>query len=91
MYRLRRVCGSVPNASAVLFTGAKITHLGLLSQGQLERDSCVLGMVGQMDVEGFGPCSWFGECQETCPKQISIDAIKQMFGDDAKAELRTRG
>ncbi len=78
-----------PNASAVLFTGAKITHLGLLPQGQLERDSRVLRMVEQMDIEGFGPCSWFGECQEACPKQISIDAIKQMFGDYARAKLRT--
>ncbi|MEO6778272.1 MAG: 4Fe-4S dicluster domain-containing protein, partial [Gemmatimonadaceae bacterium] len=70
-----------PNASSSLFTGAKITHLGLLPQGQPERDSRVIGMVEQMDIEGFGNCSWFGECQEACPKEISIDVIKQMNHD----------
>lgn len=70
-----------PNASSSLFTGAKITHLGALPQGQPERDSRVIGMVEQMDIEGFGNCSWFGECQEACPKEISIDVIKQMNHD----------
>ncbi|MGI8548512.1 MAG: succinate dehydrogenase/fumarate reductase iron-sulfur subunit [Gemmatimonadaceae bacterium] len=79
-----------PNASAVLFTGAKITHLGLLPQGQPERDRRVLGMVEQMDLEGFGGCSWFGECQEACPKNISIDTIARMKADFLRAHLRGR-
>lgn len=70
-----------PNASASLFTGAKITHLGLLPQGQPERDSRALAMVEQMDLEGFGHCTLVGECQEACPKEISIDVIKRMNRD----------
>jgi succinate dehydrogenase / fumarate reductase iron-sulfur subunit len=77
-----------PNASSSLFTGAKITHLGLLPQGQPERDRRVVGMVEQMDLEGFGNCSWFGECQEACPKEISIDAIMQMNHDYIAAVAR---
>jgi succinate dehydrogenase / fumarate reductase iron-sulfur subunit len=56
------------NASSSLSTGAKITHLGKLPQGQPESDRRVIDMVEQMDVEGFGNCSWFGECQEACPQ-----------------------
>jgi succinate dehydrogenase / fumarate reductase iron-sulfur subunit len=70
-----------PNASASLFTAAKITHLGELPQGQPERMKRALAMVHQMDLETFGVCSWFGECQEACPKGISIDAITQMNRD----------
>jgi succinate dehydrogenase / fumarate reductase iron-sulfur subunit len=70
-----------PNASASLFTAAKISHLGLLPQGQPERYRRALGMVAQMDLEGFGGCTLFGECQEACPKGISIDFIKRMNGD----------
>lgn len=77
-----------PNASSSLFTGAKITHLGLLPQGQPERDARVIRMVEQMDLEGFGSCSWFGECQEACPKEISIDAIMQMNHDYIAAVVR---
>jgi succinate dehydrogenase / fumarate reductase iron-sulfur subunit len=77
-----------PNASSSLFTGAKITHLGNLPQGQPERDRRVIGMVEQMDIEGFGNCSWFGECQEACPKEISIDVIKQMNRDYVAAAAR---
>ncbi|MGI9090488.1 MAG: succinate dehydrogenase/fumarate reductase iron-sulfur subunit [Gemmatimonadaceae bacterium] len=79
-----------PNASAVLFTGAKITHLGLLPQGQPERDRRVVRMVEQMDLEGFGGCSWFGECQEACPKNISIDTIARMKSDFLRAHRRGR-
>ena len=74
-----------PNASASLFTGAKITHLGRLPQGQPERGRRAAKMVEQMDLEGFGSCSLFGECQEACPKEISLDVIMQMNRDYIKA------
>lgn len=74
-----------PNASASLFTGAKITHLGLLPQGQPERYRRALSMVKQMDLEEFGSCTLFGECQEACPKEISIDAITRMNHDFLRA------
>lgn len=77
-----------PNASAALFTGAKITHLGLLPQGQPERDKRALAMVEQMDLEGFGHCTLTGECQESCPKEISIDVIKRMNRDYMVASAR---
>ena len=70
-----------PNASASLFTGAKITHLGMLPQGQPERDTRALAMVEQMDIEGFGHCTLVGECQEACPKEISIEFIARMNRD----------
>jgi succinate dehydrogenase / fumarate reductase iron-sulfur subunit len=70
-----------PNASVSLFTAAKISHLGLLPQGQPERYRRALSMVTQMDLEGFGGCSLFGECMAACPKGISIDFIKRMNGD----------
>jgi succinate dehydrogenase iron-sulfur subunit len=70
-----------PNGSASLFTAAKITHLGLLPQGQPERNRRALGMVLQMDAEGFGGCTLFGECQDACPKQIGIETISRMNRD----------
>jgi succinate dehydrogenase / fumarate reductase iron-sulfur subunit len=70
-----------PNASASLFTAAKISHLGLLPQGQPERYRRALGMVEQMDLENFGSCTLHGECQEACPKEISIDTITRMNRD----------
>ncbi len=70
-----------PNASVSLFTAAKISHLGLLPQGQPERYRRALKMVAQMDLEGFGGCTLFGECMAACPKGISIDFIKRMNGD----------
>jgi succinate dehydrogenase / fumarate reductase iron-sulfur subunit len=76
-----------PNASASLFTGAKISHLGLLPQGQPERYRRALKMVTQMDLEDFGGCSLFGECMEACPKQISIDVISRMNRDFMMASL----
>jgi succinate dehydrogenase / fumarate reductase iron-sulfur subunit len=66
------------NASAALFTSAKITHLGLLPQGKVESDRRVVRMVDRMDLEGFGMCSNEGECQAVCPKDISISNIAQM-------------
>lgn len=70
-----------PNGSAMLFTAAKITHLGLLPQGQPERDSRVLGMVEQMDYEGFGGCTNIGECTAACPKGIPLDVISRLNRD----------
>ncbi len=76
-----------PNASASLFTAAKISHLGLLPQGQPERYRRVVEMVEQMDLEGFGHCTLYGECQEACPKLISIDTISRMNRDYIRASL----
>lgn len=70
-----------PNASASLFTAAKISHLAALPQGQPERNKRALDMVARMDLEEFGGCSLFGECMAACPKGISIDAIQQMNRD----------
>lgn len=67
-----------PNASASLFTSAKITHLSLLPQGQVERWTRVRNMVQQMDAELFGGCSNIGECEAACPKEISIQTIAKM-------------
>jgi succinate dehydrogenase / fumarate reductase, iron-sulfur subunit len=67
-----------PNASAMLFVAAKVSHLGLLPQGQPERTKRVRAMVAQMDQEGFGACSSHGECEAVCPKQISLDFIARM-------------
>lgn len=79
-----------PNASASLFTAAKITHLGLLPQGQPERLRRVLQMVEQMDEEDFGGCTLHGECQTACPKEISIDTIARMNRDYMKAVATMR-
>ncbi|MGI8844440.1 MAG: succinate dehydrogenase/fumarate reductase iron-sulfur subunit [Gemmatimonadaceae bacterium] len=76
-----------PNASASLFTAAKVTHLGLLPQGQPERARRAVRMVEQMDIEQFGHCTWHGECQEACPKDISIDTIARMNRDYVRAAL----
>jgi succinate dehydrogenase / fumarate reductase iron-sulfur subunit len=70
-----------PNASASLFLGAKITHLGELPQGQAERDSRVASMVAQHDHEGFGGCTNIGECTSACPKGIPLDVISQLNKD----------
>jgi succinate dehydrogenase / fumarate reductase iron-sulfur subunit len=74
-----------PNASASLFAAAKIAHLGLVPQGQPERSRRVLRMVTQMDMEAFGNCTNIGECQEACPKLISIDVIARMNRDFLRA------
>ncbi|HJU68108.1 MAG TPA: succinate dehydrogenase/fumarate reductase iron-sulfur subunit [Gemmatimonadaceae bacterium] len=76
-----------PNASASLFTAAKIAHLGLMPQGQPERSKRVLRMVSQMDMEEFGNCTNIGECQDACPKLISIDVIARMNRDFLKASF----
>lgn len=81
---------SCPNASAMLFTGAKVSHLGLLPQGQVERYERVQLMVDQMDSEDFGHCTNFGECTLACPKGIPLDVIAQMNGDLVKAQFKAR-
>jgi succinate dehydrogenase / fumarate reductase iron-sulfur subunit len=70
-----------PNASAALFTGAKITHLGLLPQGQPERYQRALRMVRQYNSEEFGGCSNIGECEAACPKEIKLEVIARMNHD----------
>jgi succinate dehydrogenase / fumarate reductase iron-sulfur subunit len=70
-----------PNASAMLFTAAKITHLGVLPQGQPERHSRVIAMVDAMEQEGIGSCTNIGECSAACPKEIPLGTIAQMNSD----------
>jgi succinate dehydrogenase / fumarate reductase iron-sulfur subunit len=70
-----------PNGAAMLFTGAKVTHLGDLPQGQPGRYTRVQDMVEQMDAEGFGGCTNFGECEAACPKEISIRVIGRLNRD----------
>lgn len=74
-----------PNSSASLFTGAKLSHLNALPQGQPEKDKRSIAMVDQMEKEGFGDCSNFAECEAVCPVGISISAIAQMRRDYMKA------
>ncbi|MBW9204806.1 succinate dehydrogenase/fumarate reductase iron-sulfur subunit [Mumia sp. zg.B53] len=70
-----------PNGSAMLFTAAKITHLGLLPQGQPERAERVVSMVEQHDAEGFGNCTNIGECTAACPKGIPLETISRLNRD----------
>jgi succinate dehydrogenase / fumarate reductase iron-sulfur subunit len=77
------------NASAMLFVAAKVSHLGLLPQGQPERDRRVLAMVSTMDTLGFGGCTNQYECSAACPKLISHDFIARMNRDYAKAIFRS--
>ncbi len=70
-----------PNGAAALFTGAKISHLSHLPQGQPGRYTRVQDMVDQMDSEGFGGCSNFGECEAVCPADISIRVIGRLYRD----------
>ena len=77
-----------PNASAMLFTAAKVSHLGHLPQGQPERDARVLRMAETMDAEGFGNCTNIGECAAVCPKEIPLDVISYMNRDLLRASRR---
>jgi succinate dehydrogenase / fumarate reductase iron-sulfur subunit len=79
---------SCPNAAAMLFTGAKISHLGLLPQGQPERYERGLKMVETMDAEGFGHCTNAAECTEACPKEIPIEVIARMNRDYVASTVR---
>ncbi|HYR92394.1 MAG TPA: succinate dehydrogenase/fumarate reductase iron-sulfur subunit [Terriglobia bacterium] len=80
-----------PNASAALFTGAKISHLGLLPQGQPERSQRVLNMVAQVKQELFGSCTNIGECEAVCPKEIKLEVIARMNRDFLRASWTERG
>ncbi|GLZ77837.1 succinate dehydrogenase [Actinorhabdospora filicis] len=74
-----------PNGSGMLFTAAKVTHLGLLPQGQPERDERVLNMIHAHDDAGFGGCTNTGECHEVCPKGIPLASIGRLNRDFLKA------
>lgn len=79
-----------PNASASLFVSAKIAHLGLLPQGQPERDRRAVRMVAQMQDEGFGYCTNAGECEAVCPKGVKLENIAFMNRDYLAAAIRYR-
>jgi succinate dehydrogenase / fumarate reductase iron-sulfur subunit len=70
-----------PNASAMLFTAAKVGHLNALPQGRPEASRRALDMVARMDAEGFGSCTNHGACQNACPKEISVDFIARLNRD----------
>jgi succinate dehydrogenase / fumarate reductase iron-sulfur subunit len=76
-----------PNASAMLFTAAKVTQLNSLPQGKVEKNRRTLNMVRRMDEEGFGNCTNYGECQAVCPKEIKLDVIAKMNRDYAVASV----
>jgi len=78
------------NASAHLFVGAKVSHLALLPQGQVERRRRVVAMLEQADLEGFGSCSNEGECEAVCPKSIPISNIARMTREYMKAMISGR-
>jgi len=78
---------SCPNASAMLFTSAKVSHLGNLPQGQPERMSRVLKMVAAMDEAGFGACTNHAECEAVCPKGITLDSIARLNRDRLAASF----
>jgi succinate dehydrogenase / fumarate reductase iron-sulfur subunit len=80
-----------PNASASLFVAAKISHLGLLPQGQPERESRARKMVAQMNQELFGSCTNVGACEAVCPKSIQLEVIARMNRDYIKAAWTHRG
>jgi succinate dehydrogenase / fumarate reductase iron-sulfur subunit len=76
-----------PNASAMLFVGAKVSQLALLPQGQPERHDRVRNMVARMDAEGFGTCTNHGECEAACPKGIRVEFIARMNADFVRSAL----
>ena len=78
-----------PNASAMLFTAAKVSHLAVLPQGAPERERRVLSMIARMDGEGFGNCSNYYECEAACPKEISVRHIARMNREYLRAKVWT--
>ncbi len=79
------------NASAMLFVAAKVSHLGILPQGKVEKDRRVVRMVEAMDREGFGNCTVTGSCEAVCPKEISLNFIARMNRDYGAALLKGAG
>lgn len=79
-----------PNASSMLFTSAKVAHLGLLPQGNPERTDRVLKMIAAQDAEGFGGCTNIGECSAVCPKEIDLEFIAFLNRDLIKASFAKR-
>jgi len=79
---------SCPNGSAMLFVGAKVSHLALLPQGQAERTSRALKMVRTMDEEGFGNCSNYYECEAVCPAEIPVAVIARLNREFAVASAK---
>ncbi len=79
-----------PNASAALYTGAKISHLSVLPQGAPERDHRARHMVAQMNAENFGGCTNIGECTGACPKEIQLEVIATMNRDYIRGSWRKR-
>jgi succinate dehydrogenase / fumarate reductase iron-sulfur subunit len=77
-----------PNGAAMLFTAAKVSHLGLLPQGQPERNTRVRRMADRMEKESFGSCRNYAECEANCPKHISIKFIGRMNRDYLRAVLK---
>ncbi len=77
-----------PNASAMLFTAAKVAHYGHLPQGEPERDRRVTRMVETMDAEGFGNCRNYYECEAACPKEIPVDFIAELNRDFRRATVQ---
>ncbi len=78
-----------PNGAAMLFTAAKISHLGQLPQGQAERNRRARNMIKVMDEEGFGACTNFYECEAACPKEISVRSIARMNRDLMRAKFHS--
>jgi len=78
------------NASAMLFAGAKISHLRILPQGSVEKHARALNIVAAMDAEGFGNCTVTGSCEAVCPKDIRLDVISQLNRDFLVATLQGR-
>ncbi len=80
-----------PNASAMLFTAAKLSHLAAVPQGQPERERRTLSMIAKQDELGFGGCTNIGECAAVCPKEIPLESIARMNRELLRASLRKRG
>ncbi|MCB0570834.1 MAG: 4Fe-4S dicluster domain-containing protein, partial [Phaeodactylibacter sp.] len=78
-----------PNASAMLFTSAKVSHLSLLPQGQVEKQRRVQAMIRQMDEEGFGACSNITACEAECPKGITVENIARLNREFLSSSLRS--
>ena len=78
------------NASAMLFVSAKVSHLGLLPQGEVESKKRAANMVAQMDKEGFGACTNTGACSAECPKEISLTNIARLNREYLSAKMTTQ-